>query len=124
MFPSIRKARLAATFFHERSAGYVQLAHLDFLEFREELIKVTLSIGTLAVGGIFFIGFLSLAIIITAWDSNYRVIAAWAVCGGWAVLCVIAAAYGKAALAGPKPFVRLVRVLIDDINAARTHEPF
>jgi hypothetical protein len=121
MFPSIRKARLAAAFFHERSAEYVQLAHLDFLEFREELIKVTLSVGTLAVGGMFFMAFLSLAIIVTAWDSNYRVVAAWAVCGGWAVLCLIAAAYGKAALAGPKPFVRLARVLIDDISAVRTN---
>jgi uncharacterized membrane protein YqjE len=121
MFPAIRKARLAAAFFHERSADYVQLAHLDFLEFREELIKVTLSVGILAVGGMLFIGFLSLAIIITAWDSNYRVVAAWGVCGGWAVLCVIAAAYGNAALVGSKPFARLARVLIDDINAVRTH---
>jgi uncharacterized membrane protein YqjE len=120
MFPSIRRARLAAAFFHERSADYVQLAHLDFLEFREEHIKVALVIGVLAVGGIFFVGFLSVALIITAWDSNYRVIAAWGICAGWGVLFAIAAAYGKAALAGPKPFVHLARVLIDDINAVRT----
>ncbi|MGA2553119.1 MAG: hypothetical protein ABSF50_23505 [Burkholderiaceae bacterium] len=120
MFPSIRRARLAAAFIHERSADYVQLAHLDFLEFREEIIKVSLSLGMLAIGGLFFIGFLSLAIIATAWDSGYRLLAVWGVCGGWGVLSVIAAAWAKASLAGPIPFLHLTRVIIDDLNAVLT----
>ena len=46
-----------------------------------------------AAAGLIFACFLSVAVIVSAWDGVHRTAVAWAVCCGWGVLA-FSAAYG------------------------------
>jgi uncharacterized membrane protein YqjE len=120
MFPSVKRARLAAAFFQERSANYIELAHLELLEFQDDLLKAAIGLAVLAVAGLLLISFASVAVIVTAWDTDYRIGAAWSICGAWAVLCGLGAWSIKSVLSRPRPFAHLTRVLVDDIQAVQS----
>jgi hypothetical protein len=112
MFQRVRRVRSVVNFVRDRVPHYGPLVSDDLHHFRDELVKATVGAGVSAVAALIFVCFLSLAVIVTAWDSNHRLLVAWLVCGVWAVLAVVGLSYARSAVvSAPRPF-RLVSAAI------------
>jgi hypothetical protein len=81
LFGRIRRVHGTLKFIHSRTPAYIRLARQDVTALRRELLEALLSLGIGAAAGMFFMCFLSVAIIVTVWDSRYRVLTTWLVCG-------------------------------------------
>ena len=95
MFQRTRRVRSVLHFVRDRVPHYGPLVTDDLHHFRDEMVKATVGAGVSAVAGLIFACFLSLAVIVTAWESSHRILVAWLVCLAWAVLAglVTGAAY-------------------------------
>lgn len=94
MFQTIRKSKEISVIAKDRLGDYFELLRIEMKLQGKELAK--LAIGS-AVGALFalitvvFIGF---AIIVTFWNSEYRVLAAWLVVALYAVIAGVSFAVG------------------------------
>jgi uncharacterized membrane protein YqjE len=70
-----------------------------------------------AVAGLFFACFLSVAVIVAAWDGPHRTAVAWAVCCGWGVLALGGLWYVRKAISGPPPFQLMTTALARDYTS-------
>jgi hypothetical protein len=77
MFSSIRKAQILIPFFNQRLADYAQLARLDLITFRNEMIAAIVGAAIGVASLLLLLGFVCVAVIITEWDTPYRIRAAW-----------------------------------------------
>ena len=112
MFQRARRVRSVLHFVRDRVPHYGPLVTDDLHHFRDEMARATVGVGVSAVAGLIFACFLSLAVIVTAWESSHRILVAWLVCGAWAVLAVVGLSYArKAVMSSPRPF-RLVSAAI------------
>jgi hypothetical protein len=111
MFQRVRRVRSVLHFVRDRVPHYGPLITDDLHHFRDELVKATVGAGVSAVAGLIFLCFLSLAVIVTAWDTNHRLLVAWLVCLVWAALAVAGLSYARRAVSGPPPF-RLVSAAV------------
>jgi hypothetical protein len=80
-----------------------------------------------AAAGLIFACFLSVAVIVSAWDGLHRTEVAWAVCCGWGVLALGGLWYARRAISGPPPFQLTADALARDyrslLAAADRQEP-
>jgi hypothetical protein len=112
VFQRTRRVRSVLHFVRDRVPHYGPLVTDDLHHFRDEMVRATVGAGVSAVAGLIFAWFLSLAVIVTAWDSSHRVLVAWLVCGAWAALAAIGFGYARrAVVSSPRPF-RLVSAAI------------
>jgi Putative Actinobacterial Holin-X, holin superfamily III len=116
VFERIRRVHGTLKFIHSRTPDYIRLARQDVIVFRHELVQTLFGLGVGAASGMFFMCFLSVAIIVTVWDSRYRVLTTWMVCGGWGVLAGAGLLYSRRALSGPAPFANLAAALLHDLQ--------
>lgn len=86
MFKTIEKARHLGVIALERVGDYLELLKI-FLEIQgQHLKKRIIRFVVVALSGGLSLIFLGLAIIITCWDTPYRVPAAWAVMAFYALI--------------------------------------
>ncbi len=107
MFERVRLAKAAVHFARERLPSYGPLLTEDLHRFREEIAKATVGAALSVASGLIFCSFLSVAVIVSAWDGAHRNTAAWLVCASWGVLALLGIWVARRALSGPAPF-RLV----------------
>jgi hypothetical protein len=107
MFQRVHRVRSVLHFVRDRVPHYGPLLTTDLHRFREEIVKATVGAGVSAAAGLIFACFLSVALIVSTWDSGHRSLVAWLVCLAWAVLALVGLAYARRAVSGPLPF-RLV----------------
>jgi hypothetical protein len=119
MFTEIRRVRRTWNLINGRLPEFLRVLHLDLASFREELVRAVAGAILGAVGGFLFIGFLSVAVIVTAWDTPHRILAAWLICLSWAALAVLGLSYARRTLRGPLPFGRVSAELLRDIGQLR-----
>jgi hypothetical protein len=112
MFGRVRRVRSVVHFVRERVPHYGPLLTDDLHHFRDELVKATVGAGVSAVAGLIFACFLSLAVIVTAWDSGHRILVAWLVCLVWAGLAMAGLSYARKAVSGSPPPFRLMTAAI------------
>ena len=104
MFRRVHRVESVLQFLRERAPHYGALARDDVHQLQDEMIKASVGASICAAAGLIFVCFLSIALIITSWDSSHRIAAAWAICGGWGAVAIIGLWYAKTALSGPPPF--------------------
>ena len=104
MFQKVRRVRSALQLLRERLPLYGFRFNHDLNAFREEVIKVAVGAGVAAATGLLLACFLCVAVIVSAWDTRYRILAAWAVCIVWAGFAFAGLLYARRAVAGPLPF--------------------
>ena len=114
MFGRVRRVRSVVHFVRDRVPHYGPLIADDLHHFRDELVRATVGAGISAVAGLIFACFLSLAVIVTAWEGPHRILAAWLVCLAWAVLAVAGLSYARKALSGPRPFRLVIAAVARD----------
>jgi hypothetical protein len=75
------------------------------------------------VASLLFVSFLSIAILVSAWDTQFRLATAWGVSVGWLIIAVAGLAYARRALKVPPPFASFTALLQQDLAAIEMVEP-
>jgi hypothetical protein len=114
MFRRVHRVRLILEFLRERAPHYGPLARGDLHKFRDEIVKASVGASISAVAGLIFACFLSVAVIVSEWDSVHRSLVAWAVCCGWGVIAFLGLWYVRKAISGPPPFQLMADALARD----------
>ena len=114
MFRRVNRVKSILQFLRERAPHYGPLARDDLHKFRDEIVKASVGASISAVAGLIFACFLSVAVIVSAWDGPHRTAAAWAVCSGWGVLALCGLWYARTAISGPPPFQLMEAALARD----------
>jgi hypothetical protein len=120
MFRQVHRAKSILLFLRERAPHYGPLASEDLLKFRDEIVKATVGASVSAAAGLIFACFLSVAVIVSAWDGLHRAAVAWAVCCGWGALALSGLWYARKALSGPPPFQLMAAALARDYTGLLT----
>jgi hypothetical protein len=114
MFRRVHTVRSVFEYLRERAPHYAPLARDDLHKFRDEIVKASVGASVSAAAGLIFACFLSVAVIVSAWDGLHRTAVAWAVCAGWGVLALAGLWYARKALSGPPPFQLTAAALARD----------
>ncbi len=114
MFEKVRLARAALIFARERLPHYGPLLTEDLRRFQDELVKAIVGAALFGAAGLLFCCFLSIAVMVSAWDGTHRSMAAWLVCASWGALALLGVWVARRALAGPAPFRLVGRALSRD----------
>ena len=114
MFRRVHRVRSVFDYLRERAPRYAPLLRDDLHKFRDEIVKASVGASISAAAGLIFACFLSVAIIVSAWDGLHRAAVAWAVCSAWGVLALVGLWYARKAIAGPLPFQLTTAALARD----------
>jgi hypothetical protein len=117
MFGRVHRFKSILRFLRERAPHYGPLARDDLHKFRDEIVKASVGASISAAAGLIFACFLSVAVIVSAWDGLHRTAVAWAVCCGWGVLALGGLWYARKAISGPPPFKLMAGALARDYTS-------
>jgi hypothetical protein len=123
MVAKARRAREVFRFMRINSPAYLRVFHSDLNTFRDEFVRISAGLIVGAVAGLLFVSFLCVALLLSAWDTRLRLIAAWGVAGAWLVIAIAGLTYARHALRAPMPFANLTRLLQQDLAAIEGAEP-
>ena len=118
-----RRAREVFRFIRINSPAYLRVFHSDLRAFRVEFVRTSMGLVIGAVAALLFVSFLSVALLVTAWDTKFRLPTAWGVSVGWLVIAVAGLAYARRALKAPPPFANFTQLLQQDLAAIERVEP-
>lgn len=90
MFETIKKARQVGAIALERVGEYLELLKISAEIQGQNLVKRVVGYAIVAFFAVLSFIFVGLAIIITFWDTPYRVISAWGVAGFFTLIVLIA----------------------------------
>ena len=104
MFRRVHRLKSILQFLRERAPHYGPLTRDDLQKFGDEIVKASVGASIAAAAGLIFACFLSVALIVSAWDGRHRAAVAWAVCCAWGLLALGGLWYARKAMSGPPPF--------------------
>ena len=117
MFRRVHEVRSILQYLRERAPHYGPLARDDLHKFRDEIVKASVGASISAAAGLIFACFLSVAVIVSAWDGLHRTAVAWAVCCGWGVFALGGLSYARRAISGPPPFQLMAAAVARDYTS-------
>ena len=82
MFRRVHRVKAMFQLLRERAPYYGSMAREDLHKFRDEIVKASVGACVSAAAGLIFACFLSIAVIVSAWDGSHRVVVAWVICCG------------------------------------------
>ena len=123
MIAKARRARDVFRFIRINSPAYLRVFRSDLHTFRDELIRISVGVLMGAVAGLLFVSFLSVALLVSAWDTKFRLLAAWGVSGGWLLIAIGGLVFARRALSVPVPFANFTQLLQQDLAAIEKIEP-
>jgi uncharacterized membrane protein YqjE len=86
MFETIRKARQLGAIALERVGDYLELLKVSAEIQGQNFMRRVISALVVALFAILTLIFLGAAVIVTCWDTPYRIISAWGVAGFYALI--------------------------------------
>jgi hypothetical protein len=117
MFNRVHRVKSVLQFLRERAPHYGPLARDDLHKFRDEIVRASVGASICAAAGLIFACFLSVALIVSAWDGQHRTAVAWAVCCVWGIFAFGGLLYARKAILGPPPFQLLASALARDYTS-------
>jgi hypothetical protein len=123
MVAEARRAREVFRFIRTNSPGYLRVFHGDLHTFWNELVRTLAGLMVGAVAGLLFVSFLSVALLVSAWDTGLRLVAAWGLAGGWLLIALVGLLYARRALKAPMPFANFTQLLQKDLEMIERTEP-
>ena len=117
MFRRVHRVKAMFQLLRERAPYYGSMAREDLHKFRDEIVKASVGACVSAAAGLIFACFLSIAVIVSAWDGSHRVVVAWVICCGWGVLALTCLWYARKAISGPPPFRLMGAALARDYSS-------
>jgi uncharacterized membrane protein YqjE len=118
MLRTIRKIKHVLSFSAERIGDYAELLQIELALFKQGVVKTVISYVVMVVSMMMFLTFVSVAVLVTSWDTPYRVIVAWAITAVWFVLALISFYLARTALT-PSPLGELGDEIRRDVAAIR-----
>jgi hypothetical protein len=104
MFSAIRKTRILIPFFYQRIADYTELARLDLITFRNEMITSIVGAAIGAAALLLLLCFICIALLITEWDTPNRILMAWSIAGFWGLITAACAYLARLLMKRTSPF--------------------
>jgi uncharacterized membrane protein YqjE len=89
MFKTIEKARLLGALALERVDEYLELVKISVEIQGQQLKRRFIHLMMVALFTVLALIFLGLALIVTFWDTPYRLMAAWGVAGAYALVAFL-----------------------------------
>jgi hypothetical protein len=123
MVAKARRAREVFRFIRINSPAYLRVFHSDMHVFRRELIRTSAGLLVGAVAGLLFVAFVSLALLVSAWETHFRLLTAWGLSLGWLAIAVTGLTFARRALNAPVPFANFTRLLQQDLAAIEKVDP-
>jgi hypothetical protein len=117
MFRRVHEVRSILEYLRERAPRYGPLVREDLHKFRDEIIKASVGASISAAAGLIFACFLSVAVIVSAWDGLHRTAVAWVICCAWGALALGGLWYARKAISGPPPFQLMAGALARDYTS-------
>ncbi|CAP44188.1 phage holin family protein [Bordetella petrii] len=117
----LRRLRHIAEFAAERGGDYLELAGIELSLYRSALVTTVLGCVALLFCALGTLAFISVAIVVNFWDTEYRKLVAWLVAGAWLLISLIALAVANRNAPRASPFAELSRQVRLDTAAARSH---
>ncbi|MPS78517.1 MAG: phage holin family protein [Achromobacter sp.] len=117
----LRSLLLIAKFAAERTGDYVELVGIELSLYRGALISTLISGVALVFCALGTLGFVSVAAIVSFWDTEHRRLAAWLVAGAWLIVTLISLAIARHNAPKGSPFAELSHQVRLDTAAARSH---
>lgn len=90
MFYIIERARQVGAILLERLEDYIELVRLDVEIQRHHLVQRILAFAVMGICSLIAFVFFGFAVIVSFWETDYRVHAAWAVMAFYFVLAIVA----------------------------------
>jgi hypothetical protein len=122
MLAKARRTREVFRFIRINSPAYLRVLHSDLDTFRNELVRASAGLIVGAVAGLLFASFLSVALLVSAWETKLRMPTAWGVAAGWLLLALGGLSYARRALRAPMPFANFIQLLQRDLAAIERAE--
>jgi hypothetical protein len=114
MFRRVHLLKSILDLLRERAPHYGPLVRDDLHKFRDEIVKASVGASIAAAAGLIFACFLSVAVIVSAWDGLHRTAVAWAVCCAWGAMALVGLLFMRKAILGPPPFKLMAAALARD----------
>ncbi|CAM3847367.1 phage holin family protein [Bordetella tumulicola] len=116
-----RRLRHIAKFAAERPGDYLELVSIELSLYRAALLSTLISGVSVVFCGLGTLSFVSVATIVSFWDTDSRTLAAWLVAAAWLVITLISLAIASRNAPKDSPFSELSRQVRLDIATARSH---
>ena len=116
MVNEARRAREVFRFIRTNSPAYLRVFHSDLHSFWNELVRTLAGLMVGAVAGLLFVSFLSVALLVSSWETKLRLVAAWGLAGGWLLIALVGLLYARRALRAPMPFANFTQLLQKDLE--------
>jgi hypothetical protein len=124
MFSSIRRAKILLPFLNQRLGDYALLARLDLTTFRDEMINAIVGAAIGAASSLLLLCFLCVAVLVTAWDTPYRIHVAWLIFIAWCLLTGVCVHLARRLMKGSSPFENMTSEIARDLSAIKTPEDY
>jgi hypothetical protein len=119
MFQGIRKAKILLPFFSQRMADYAELARLDLVTFRNEMVAAIVGAAVGVASLLLLLCFICIAVLITAWDTPYRILTAWLVAIAWALIAMGCVLLARFMMKGSSPFKNIATEVALDLSVIK-----
>ena len=111
--------RRVAQFVGVRFGQYIELAMIETSLYKAAIVRTVVAYVAMAFCAVFALAFLSIAVLVTFWDTDSRIQAAWWIFGTWAALAIVALIVGAKAAPSDAPASTLGHQLKKDLAAIR-----
>jgi hypothetical protein len=111
------KAKILVPFLNQRLADYAELTRLDLITFRNEMSASIVGAAIGAAALLFLLGFICVALVIGEWDTPHRMLTAWLIVIGWALITVACAYIGRSLMKSPSAFQNIASAISLDLSA-------
>jgi uncharacterized membrane protein YqjE len=115
----IRAWKAVSAFCAERGSDYAELLLLEFADTKAKLLRELIAMVALAIGLLFALSFLCLALIATSFGTPYFLDVVWGVAGAWIVVSVAAFFVLRVQLHGAPHFLALRSELSKDAQVIK-----
>ena len=114
----IMRWRNVGRFCAQRVADYGELFRIELAETKTRLLHEVIALVALAVGALFTLSFLCIAIIVTAWGTPYFLSVVWGVAATWLIVTIVAFLVLRVQRTG-QSFQTLQRELRRDVESVK-----
>jgi len=102
-----------------RGGDYAELISLELAETKATLLREVIAMVALAIGLLFALSFLCIAIIATSFGTPYFIDVVWGVAGTWIAVSIVAFFVLRGQLRGASHFVALRAELLKDAQVIK-----
>ena len=122
MWGRLARAKTIATFASWRVGDYAELLKIEIAQYRKALVLSMVGLIALALCGLATAAFVSVAVLVTYWETDIRIQVAWGIAACWAILALAALWLARRISHEEQPFATLAEQLRLDIEAVKGKE--